>query len=81
LIPTLPPLSHERIGAEFDYSVAVTHANALFVQALQQCKDPLLRQHLKLRIKQIGQLCETDQPERQEKNVVRREQTKRRQKV
>ncbi len=60
LIPTLVPLSNQRIGAERDYSSALTNADMLFDQAYKHCKDPVLKRHIKLRLEQISELCNTD---------------------
>jgi predicted DNA binding CopG/RHH family protein len=81
LIPTLAPLSHQRIGAECDYSAVLTNAHALFGQAFEKCKDPLLKRHIRLRIKQISELCDADQAECQDKKNGRRGEGKRREKV
>jgi hypothetical protein len=57
-IPKLPPLSNERIFAETDYSQALGHAQVLFAQALDATTDPVLMQHAKLRMAQIGEVCQ-----------------------
>ena len=57
-IPSLPPLSNERIFAETDYSKALGQAQMLFAQALDGTTDLVLKQHAKLRMAQIGEVCQ-----------------------
>jgi predicted DNA binding CopG/RHH family protein len=59
-IPKLPPLSNERIFAEGDYSKSLGQAQTLFTQVLDSSKDAVLKQHAKLRMKQIADLCQED---------------------
>lgn len=59
-IPKLAPLSNERIVSEGDYSKALSQAQALFSQALHNAKDSVLKQHAKLRMKQIADLCQEE---------------------
>lgn len=59
-IPKLPPLSNERIFAEGDYSKALGQAQTLFAHALDSSNDAVLKQHAKLRMKQIADLCQED---------------------
>jgi predicted DNA binding CopG/RHH family protein len=60
MIPTLAPLSNERIRVEFDYSTALTSANKLFCQACEKCSDPVLKRHIKLRLEEIDALCQQE---------------------
>jgi hypothetical protein len=60
----LAPLSNERVFAEGDYNKALTESNALFCNAYEKCGDPVLKQHIKLRLSQIGEIL--DQEFRQE---------------
>ncbi len=62
IIPTLGPISKERLRAESDYSTALGNANALYGQALEKCADPVLKKHIKLRLNQIGSLLDEDLP-------------------
>lgn len=57
-IPTMPALSNERIFAEGDYHKALTESNALFCNAYEKCKEPVLKQHIKLRLSQIGSIID-----------------------
>jgi uncharacterized protein (DUF4415 family) len=41
IVPTLKPMSNERISAECDYSVTLGKANELFCQAHEKCKEPV----------------------------------------
>jgi uncharacterized protein (DUF4415 family) len=60
-IPKLAPLSNERIFAETDYSKTLSQAQKLFAQALEAaCNDPVLKQHSKLRMGQIRDLCQQE---------------------
>jgi predicted DNA binding CopG/RHH family protein len=59
-IPNLPPLSNERVSAEGDYSKALGQAQTMFAQALNMCKDTVWKQHAKLRMKQIADMCQED---------------------
>lgn len=67
IIPTLKPMTNERIGAECDYSTALGDANAHFCQAYEKCADPVLKNHIKLRLGQIAALLDADQQEFQAK--------------
>ena len=58
-IPTLEPLSNERIFAEGDYNKALTEANALFCNAYEHA-DPVLKRHVKLRMSQIGEILDQE---------------------
>lgn len=57
-IPGLAPLSNERIFAESDFSKALSQAQKLFKHVLDNVKDPILKQHAKLRMKEISELCQ-----------------------
>jgi predicted DNA binding CopG/RHH family protein len=59
-IPKLAPLSNERIFAEGDYSKALGQAQILFAQAFDDCKDAVLKQHTRLRMSQIADLCQQE---------------------
>ena len=59
-IPALTPLSNERIFVEGDYNKALTEANALFCNAYEKCGDPVLKQHIKLRLSQIGEILDQE---------------------
>lgn len=52
-ISSLAPLSNERIFAEGNYNKALTQSNTLFCNAYEKCDDPVLKQHIKLRLAQI----------------------------
>jgi predicted DNA binding CopG/RHH family protein len=56
MISTLPPMTNERFDAECHYSTSLGTANELYCQANEKCLDPILKKHLKLRLKQIGAL-------------------------
>ncbi len=60
IIPTLKEMSNERIGAECDYSNALSHANTFFCNAYEKCTDPILKNHLRLRLDQIRALLDGD---------------------
>lgn len=59
-IPTLAPLSNERIFAEGDYNKALTESNALYCSAYEKCSDPVLKRHIKLRMSQIGEIIDQE---------------------
>lgn len=59
-IPKLTPLSNERIFAETDYTKALGQAQSLFLRALDECKDQVLRQHARLRMSQIAEICQQE---------------------
>lgn len=59
-IPTLAPLSNERIFAEGDYNKALTESNALYCNACEKCADPVLKRHIKLRMSQIGEIIDQE---------------------
>lgn len=59
-IPNMAPLSNERIFAETDYMQAIGQSQSLFAQALDTCKNPILKQHAKLRMSQIAELAQQD---------------------
>lgn len=59
-IPALAPLSNERIFAEGDYNKALTESNALFCNAYEKCGDPVLKQHIKLRLSQIREILDQE---------------------
>jgi hypothetical protein len=69
IIPTLAPMSKERISAEPDYSTALGNANALYEQAFEKCADPILKKHIKLRLNQIGSLLDEDLPGFHDKKI------------
>jgi hypothetical protein len=58
IIPALPPMTNERFEAESQYSTSLGTASTLFREANANCSDPILKKHLKLRLKQIGVLLE-----------------------
>jgi hypothetical protein len=72
-IPTLPPLSNERIFAEGDYNKALTQSNALFCNAFEKCGDPVLKQHIKLRLSQIGAILDQELQAEHDKKYVRKQ--------
>lgn len=59
-IPTLAPLSNERIFAEGDYNKALTESNTLYCNAYEKCADPVLKRHIKLRMSQIGEIIDQE---------------------
>lgn len=67
MIPTLKPMSGERIGAEHDYSNSLRKANSLFNQVYKKSSDPVLKKHVTLRLNQIAQLCGEQSPTTQGK--------------
>jgi len=70
IIPTLKEMTNERIGAECDYSTALGNANALYCQAYEKCADPVLKNHIKLRLGQITSLLDADQQDFQAKKYA-----------
>jgi hypothetical protein len=56
IIATLAPMTNERLGAESDFSTSLGGANALYCQAKENCSDPVLKKHLKLRLSQVETL-------------------------
>ena len=59
LIPTLKPMSNERVSAECDYSITLGKANKLYCQAYGKCTaNPVLKKHVSLRMDQINKLCD-----------------------
>lgn len=71
-IPTLQPLSNERIFAEGDYNKALTEANALFCNAYESA-DPVLKRHVKLRMSQIAEILDQEQQEFQDKKYGKKQ--------
>jgi hypothetical protein len=59
-IPDLTPLSNKRVFAECDYNKALTDSNALFCDAYEKCSDPVLKQHIKLRLSQITKILDQE---------------------
>jgi hypothetical protein len=51
------PFSRDRVCVETDYSATLGRAQALFCQISDSCDDPVLKQHAKLRVRQIRELC------------------------
>ncbi len=58
-IPKLEQMSNERVIAECNYSKYLGQARTLFLDTLE-CNDEVLKQHAKLRIKQIADLCQEE---------------------
>lgn len=57
-IPDMQALSSERVVAETDFTNTLSQAQMLFAQALNSTTDPILKQHAKLRIAQIAEVCQ-----------------------
>lgn len=72
-IPGLEPLSNERIFAECDYNKALTDSNALFCTAFEKCHDPVLKQHIKLRLSQIKEILDQELQAEHDKKYGRQE--------
>ena len=71
-IPKMQALSNERILAECDYNQALTEANALFCNAFENA-DPVLKQHLKLRMSQIGEILDKELKAEHDKKYGKRQ--------
>lgn len=72
-IPTMQPLSNERIFAEGDYNKALTESNALFCQAFENA-DPVLKRHVKLRMSQISEILTQELQEFQDEKYGKKRQ-------
>lgn len=72
-IPALAPLSNERVLAEGDYNKALTDSNALFCNAYEKCSDPVLKQHIKLRLSQIGEILDQELQAEHDKKYGKRQ--------
>ena len=72
-IPALTPLSNERVFAEGDYNKALTEANALFCNAYEKCGDPVLKQHIKLRLSQIREILDQELQAEHDKKYGKRQ--------
>ncbi len=64
----LAPLSNDRVSAETDYATALREAQRLFVRVYDNCADQVMKQHVKLRMSQISELCGADQGKHQATN-------------
>lgn len=68
-IAELKPLSNDRIHAESAFSRTLSEARVLFSRVVENCKNPVMLEHAKLRLEQIAELCIQElQPKAARKN-------------